>query len=62
MKAVHYHLIIIGIVVMLIIVRSILAYFNIVWMKTINAYDLIITAALFFNTGIICAMNLPDLK
>ena len=58
MKEIHYHLGMIGIIVMMIIVRVILAYFNIAWMKTVNMYDILIAALLFFNSGVLFARNI----
>lgn len=37
---------------LLIIGRIILSYFNINWMKTVNGYDFIIIIILFFNWGV----------
>ena len=45
---------------LLIIGRIILSYFNIGWMKTVNGYDFIIIVILFFNWGVQFAREFID--
>ena len=59
MKEMHYHLIIIITVVSLIIVRGVLSYFNMDW---IRAVDLIVIAVLFFNCGVLFSKDILNLE
>ena len=59
MKEMYYHLIIIITVVSLIIVRGVLSYFNMDW---IRAVDLIVIAVLFFNCGVLFSKDILNLE
>lgn len=59
MKEMHYHLVIIIILVALIIVRTLVSYFN---MDGVKAVDLIVIAVLFFNCGVLFSKDILNLE
>ena len=62
MKEKDYHLGMIVTMVILIIVKLILVYFNIAWMKTVNAYDFLLIAVILFDCGVLFSRNIVDIK
>lgn len=59
MKEMYYHLVIIIILVALIIVRTLVSYFNMEWLR---AVDLIVIAVLFFNCGVLFSKDILNLE
>jgi len=55
-----YNKFMIILLLLLIIGRIILSYFNINWVRTVSAYDFIIIVILFFNCGVYFSMDFID--